>query len=378
MDHFTETTETGYGTNIMNSLKGIIVGFIFILISIGLLWWNEGRSVDQANALNDMKDKVITLEDTKYNAQYNNKAILLQGIAKPLSKLEDVTFGLKSSGLVLHRIVEMYQWQETKESESEDKLGGGTETITTYDYNKVWSKSQIRSSSFRHKQNHKNPGMVYASRSFSTDASMGDYHLSKKIVNSFEASTQVDDLSILSKKIDGIINHDSYLYKGDDPSDPQIGDLKIRFTYAAAGEYTIVGKLQNKNIVSYRTDNGKNFLFTRSGIVSANQIFQEELDSNSLLAWLFRLVGLIVMFIGFTMILGPLSTIANVIPMIGSIVEGATGIIALIITLLLGSVVIGLAWLTSRPIMALAIIALGIIASVVISNMNNNNSSTST
>ncbi|SHO81368.1 hypothetical protein MNB_SV-15-934 [hydrothermal vent metagenome] len=369
MDHFTETTHTGYGTNIANSFKGIVVGIILILISIGVLWWNEGRSVAQATALNEMKEKIITLPNTKYDAQYNNKAVLLQGSVKPLSQLEDTIFGLKNSGLNLRRNVEMYQWQERTSSHTEDKLGGGTETVTTYDYYKVWSSSQIYSSSFKHPSEHQNPTMAYQSQSFTTDASMGDYHLSKNIVSRFGTSSSVGDLSSLPQNINGVINKGSYLYKGYNPTQPQIGDLKITFTYTPSGDYTVAGKLQNRDIVAYTTKNGKNFIFTRSGIVSATQLFQEELDSNSMMTWVLRFFGLLFMFIGFNMILKPLSTLANVVPMFGSLVGGVTGVIAGAITLILGSIVIALAWFASRPMMSLTIIGVGVVIGLILSKM---------
>jgi len=369
MDHFTETTRTGYGTNIGNSFKGIITGIIFVLISIGLLWWNEGRSVAQATALNEMKENIITLPNTKYDAKFNNKAVLLQGNAKPLSVIEDTTFGLKSNGLNLRRNVEMYQWEEKSTSHTEDKLGGGTETTTTYDYYKVWSSSEISSMSFKHPEGHQNPTMAYKNKSFSTDASMGDYHLSKNIVSRFGAGISVGDLSSLPKNIHGVTNQGSYLYKGYNSTYPKVGDLKITFSYAPAGDYTIAGKLQNRDIVAYTTGNGKNFVFTRSGMVSAEQIFQEELDANSMLTWMLRFVGLLVMFIGFNMILKPLSTLANVIPMVGSLVGGVTSLIAGAITLILGSIIIALAWFTSRPMLSLSIIGIGFVVGIVLSKM---------
>lgn len=369
MDHFTETTRTGYGTNIGNSFKGIITGVIFVFIAIGVLWWNEGRSVEQATALNEMKENIITLPNTKYDAQYNGKAVLLQGSAKPLSVIEDTTFGLKSNGLNLRRNVEMYQWEEKSTSHTEDKLGGGTETTTTYDYYKVWSSSEISSISFKHPEGHQNPTMAYKSQSFSTDASMGDYHLSQNIVSRFGTGISVGDLSSLPKNIHGVTNHGSYLYKGYNTTYPKVGDLKITFSYAPAGDYTIAGKLQNRDIVAYTTGNGKNFIFTRSGMVSAQKIFQEELDANSMLTWILRFVGLLVMFIGFNMILKPLSTLANVIPMVGSLVGGVTGLIAGAITLILGSIIIALAWFTSRPMLSLGIIGTGVVIGIILSKM---------
>jgi hypothetical protein len=42
---FTETTNTSWFSRIGNSIKGLLFGGIFILLSIGFLWWNEGRNV---------------------------------------------------------------------------------------------------------------------------------------------------------------------------------------------------------------------------------------------------------------------------------------------------------------------------------------------
>ena len=53
MDRYTETSYTSYGQNIGNSFKGILVGLLFLVGSMVLLWWNEGRSVAQADALEE-------------------------------------------------------------------------------------------------------------------------------------------------------------------------------------------------------------------------------------------------------------------------------------------------------------------------------------
>ncbi|MBA1419758.1 MAG: hypothetical protein FAF03_02575 [Epsilonproteobacteria bacterium] len=80
-----------------------------------------------------------------------------------------------------------------------------------------------------------------------------------------------------------------------------------------------------------------------------------------MLTWILRGVGLFLMFISFTLILGPLATFAKVIPMLGSLVGSVTGIAAAaVLTLLLGSVIIALAWFSARPLMSLSIILIGI------------------
>ncbi|CUV66246.1 conserved membrane hypothetical protein [Sulfurovum sp. enrichment culture clone C5] len=364
MDHFTEKSYTGYGQNIGNSLKGIFFGFLFLIGSIVLLWWNEGRSVEQSTALHEMKENIITLPDTKYSAKYNGQPALLQGEIKPLNELIDSAFGIHSDGLKLNRIVEMYQWKENTSSKSEDKLGGGTETVTTYDYVKEWSSSEINSDSFKHPEGHQNPKMLYKSETFVTDAKIGDFHLDKAVVDHISTSEDYVELNTTSDL--NVTNHKNFLYIGKDAGQPQIGDIKISYKNAPAGVYTIAAKIQGGTLTDYMTENGKNFIFVRSGKVSAENIFKSELESNSILTWILRGVGLVLMFMGFSMMMGILSTLAKVIPFLGSLVGGVTGIIAGVLTLVVGSIVIALAWLSSRPLLSLGILVAGVIIAIVI------------
>lgn len=364
MNHFTEKSYTGYGQNIGNSLKGIFFGFLFLIGSIVLLWWNEGRSVEQSTALHEMKENIITLPDTKYSAKYDGQPALLQGEIKPLNELIDRAFGIHSDGLKLNRIVEMYQWKENTSSKSEDKIGGGTETVTTYDYAKEWSSSEVNSDSFKHPEGHQNPKMLYKSETFVTDAKIGDFHLDKAVVDHISTSEDYVELNTTSDL--NVTNHKNFLYIGKDAGQPQIGDIKISYKNAPAGVYTIAAKIQGGTLTDYTTKNGKNFIFVRNGKVSAENIFKSELESNSILTWILRGVGLVLMFMGFSMMMGILSTLAKVIPFLGSLVGGVTGIIAGVLTLVVGSIVIALAWLSSRPLLSLGILVAGVIIAIVI------------
>ena len=42
-DQFTEVTTKGWGSRILNSIKGVLVGFLMFIVSFGVLYWNEGR-----------------------------------------------------------------------------------------------------------------------------------------------------------------------------------------------------------------------------------------------------------------------------------------------------------------------------------------------
>ena len=344
----------------MNSLKGILFGLALIIGSIYLLSYNEHRSINQALALEEMQEKIVTLSNSQHNPQYEQQPILVQEDVLPISPLEDELFTVKSDALKLNRNVEMYQWVEEINTEEEKNTGGSTTTVTTYDYELEWSRSAVDSSSFKYPENHENPSMEHRSKTYTTDANMGDFYLSKNIISHFNAEEKYEGLHSLPAQVGEMQNFKDFLYKGVDPETPELGDVRIHYSETPKGMYTIAAMQENKTLVSYLTQNDINLLFVRSGKVSSEQIFEEEFKSNTILTWGLRGVGLLLMFIGFNMIMSLLTTLANVIPMFGSVVEGISFVVAGALTFVLGSVVIAVAWFAVRPMMSLTIIAVGV------------------
>ena len=360
MNHFTETSTTSLGGNLLNSLKGIIFGFALLVGSIYLLSYNEHRSINQALALEEMQENIVIVDTPTYKAEYENVPILIYGEVEPLNALEDTLFSVKSDALILKREVQMYQWVEHINSEDEKQIGGSTETVTTYDYEKVWSSYTNDSSSFRYPDNHENPEMKYKGETFTTDASLGDFHLSKNVISYFSNSTTYNGLSSLPETVLDLTNYKSFLYKGSNPEFPEVGDLKITYSQTQKGLYTLVGMTEGKEFGHYHSTNDRSLLFTRAGRVSADIIFEEEFRANTVLTWVLRGVGLLLMFIGFMLIMNLIVAISNIIPIFGSLVEGVTMFIAGGLTLVLGSIVIGIAWFASRPMLSLSILGVGV------------------
>lgn len=69
---------------------------------------------------------------------------------------------------------------------------------------------------------------------------------------------------------------------------------------------------------------------------------------------------------GFTLVLGPLGVIGDVVPFVGSIVRMGTGVVAWSAGILVGSATIALAWFFYRPITALIVLAIGLALAVVV------------
>ena len=59
VDRHTEVTRSGWGKRIGQSLSGALIGGLLFLASFALLWWNEGRAIAEARALEEGAGAVI-------------------------------------------------------------------------------------------------------------------------------------------------------------------------------------------------------------------------------------------------------------------------------------------------------------------------------
>ena len=104
------------------------------------------------------------------------------------------------------------------------------------------------------------------------------------------------------------------------------------------------------------------------GTVSQEAMFKDAKSENSIFAWVLRVVGVVCDYVGLSMVFRPLSVIADVIPILGTIVGAGTGIVSFLLGLAWSLVVIAVAWLRFRPLIAGGLIAVAV-ALVVMSYM---------
>ncbi len=78
------------------------------------------------------------------------------------------------------------------------------------------------------------------------------------------------------------------------------------------------------------------------------------------MTWIFRLVGLIFMMVGFTLLMGPLVALGDIVPFIGNILGAGAALVGAVLTAVVGPTVMAVAWLWYRPLVAVGIIGAGI------------------
>ncbi|HAI13216.1 MAG TPA: hypothetical protein DCM28_16020 [Phycisphaerales bacterium] len=371
-DQFTEITNESWFSRIGSSIKGILTGIVLILVAFPILFLNEGRAVKRYKTLKEGGSNVVSVSTDTLNAENEGKLVHLSGMAQTQDTLTDPTFDVSINAIKLNRIVKMYQWEQKSEKKSEKKLGGGTTTTTTYTYNKVWSDSLIDSGSFKNKAGHENPStMLYKSEEqLATDVSMGKYELSRDLVTKISgySTLKIDPKEAkIPNEIKAKANfYNGGFYMGKSSQSPQIGDMQVTFQVIKPTEVSIVAKQAGKSLESYKTEVGGSILLLQMGTADAKTMFDQAQADNTKLTWLLRGLGFILMVVGFTVFIKPLSVLADVIPFIGNLIEGGVLLVALMFSAMLSSITIAIGWIVYRPILGIGLLVVAGISSYLI------------
>jgi len=245
----------------------------------------------------------------------------------------------------------MYQWEEEEHTETEDNLGWSQTTTTTYTYNKVWKDYPIDSSKFQKSSEYVNPQWKYEEETYAKDPILlWAYTLTTAYVN------MLNDEKTLSLSWQNIVaiswmqQLDNLLYFWNDMSNPEIGDMKISFYTVKTWKASAVGQQVNETLRPYMTSNHRSISLLEQGDVPVYELFAHAYDANSLMTWILRWVGFLLLWVAFSMIFSIIDTLADVVPFIWSIVGAATGLVTFCLALIVWIITVVIAWLAVRPI----------------------------
>ncbi|MDF1859989.1 MAG: TMEM43 family protein [Verrucomicrobiales bacterium] len=372
MSEFTTVTRRGWGSRSKNSLGGALFGFVLLAVGTVLLFWNEGRAVKRYKDLKEGAGIVVSTDSGTIDPAMEGKLVHTTGEAVTSAPLTDSQFGITEKAIKLIREVEMYQWKENVTTETSTRTGGTEETKKTYSYSKVWNGSLIDSSRFQVKDDHSNPPeMKYKAASFLADGvTLGAFKLPEFLVEKIGGATRlpIESLESAPEGIKGTARlHNQQFYFGSDPLNPRIGDMRVSFSIIRPGPVSIVAQQANDSFVPYQAKTGGTVSLLERGILPSGEIFAKAHERNKMLTWVIRVGGFVMLGIAFSMILGPLSVFASVLPFLGRIVETGTTIIAFLLAGILWTIVVAFAWIFYRPFLgiALLVITVGLISLIV-------------
>ena len=340
-DSFSETTTTGYGGRIVNSIKGVVIGLILFVVSFGLLYWNEGR-VDLSNIAKTATE--ISSATVSTDTSLSGKLISTTGSVSSDQTIGDNLFLNPDKFIAAEREVKMYSWIEKSESHSKTNTGGSETTETTYAYSKDWTENPKSSSNFKHPEGHENPQKSLDSyTNKATAATIGAYNFDPQSVTLPNFSQLLLNSQNVTLSGGATLVNDSYLFIKKSESgtfdSPQLGDLRISYHVLRPGfDGTIFGKLSGSKIDPYFDQDGNNlyrlFIGTRDQAISTLH------TEYTTLLWILRLVGFLLMWFGLSALFGPISVILDFLPIFGAISRSLIGVITFAVAFVLTIVTI--------------------------------------
>ncbi|MEO1528374.1 MAG: TMEM43 family protein [Planctomycetota bacterium] len=414
----THVTEESWFGRIGGAIKGILVGGLLTIVSVPVLFWNEGRAVRTAKGLKEGAKVVIDIKPEEVNSANEGKFVHTVGETATDEILRDEEFSVEYNGVRLKRHVEMFQWHEDVDRKKKKKMGGGTKTVTTYSYYKDWSSRTIASSEFDEPSTHVNPSdMLFAERSKQAKKVMlGGFRLSDSLVGMIRSSEPLEltEANVPTPYLNAAtIRHDGpknaarlYLARasvgktgaeaasesedfGNDlpanpnrpelvdleaestelPDDgpigttePQIGDVRIWFTATPVTTVSLLSQQSGDSFQPYETEYNTSINVLREGTFTADEMIAQQEAANRTLTWVLRFVGALVMFFGLMLILRPLAVVADVLPFAGSIVGFGSAIVAGLLTIAGSMTVIGIAWVFYRPVLGVSLLVIAGVA----------------
>ncbi len=402
---YQETTTTSYGQRVSSSCGGIITGIVLFFAGTALLWWNEGRAVKTDKMLNEAQGVTVEMPDVnKVNPEFEGKLVHATALATTEDSLSDGSFGIGAKAISIERKVEYYQYVEHSESKSRDKIGGGQETVTTYTYKMEWTSKPVNSQEF-HDPTYQNKNFVVCqhedARQYAQNVSFGAYKLTEGQIHSISGiqpfvptftdeqmkrwntetaqkirtmgtNTAITTSSLadtapatandstatasVSRDYDYVHLRDNVLYYGANPSSPQLGDVRVTFTKVMPAQVTIIATVTGNTFKPFKAENGKTFSTLVMGQKSVDEIYQSEHDTNSMMLWLLRIVGIAIVIGGLKTTFGIFETLMKILPFLANIVGFGVGLICTIVGTVWSLLVIAIAWIAYRPVLGITIL----------------------
>ncbi len=376
----TVTSTQSWGSRLGGSIKGVFVGLALFVVGFPVIFWNEGNAVRTMKALEEGEGACVAVESVeKVDPALEGRLVYANGKAETDEVLSDDEFGVSAKAIALVRKVEMYQWQEESKTEEKKNLGGSVTKTTTYDYKKVWSARLIDSGEFK-EAGHDNPAaMEFVSRDVrAANVRLGAHRLSESQVAGLggaQAFAFPADWTCRVARVqmsNGVVyvpnreTRDNEKNVRDAVAQPRIGDMRVTFQVVPPHEVSLVARQHGDSFVAYTAKNGKKISMLRDGFADQSEMFAAAKSSGSMMTWIIRVVGFLLMFMGLSAVLRPLSVLADVLPLLGSLVGMGTGLLAFLVSFVCAFLTAAVAWIVYRPVVGAVLLVVAAAAAFLV------------
>lgn len=227
----------------MKKVIKYIVGVLLILCSMLLVGYSEYNIIKVLMNRDSLNNKTIEVKSTIIDKNNNGKLVFVNGYIILNKDLEDKDFNVKIRTSKLERIVEIYQYKETKEDDE------------TYSYETDWYNELIDSSKFKNSE-YKNPSDIkYKSEVYYNDVFLGAFKFNNKEIDNLGLNSRYLDLDSEFASKNGFNISNEYYTTSKDIDFPEVGDIRISFRYNNSNSASVIAKQSNNMFEDYKLNN---------------------------------------------------------------------------------------------------------------------------
>jgi hypothetical protein len=414
---YSRTTTQSAGSNLLESIKSFAVGVVLFLASFVVLYWNEGRT-----DMSEVAKRSTVVQADNPGTTGEGKLVSVTSNLQVDESVGDPELLVPGQYVKLHRKVEMYSWKEKYDKKTEKKLGGGSVTKETVEYNKVWQENPPDSSNFKVPKGHWNPKSPLPSQDFyASKAKVGAFTFSPKESEStgglegggLPSSTTVTLTAAMVKgggaqgpkpaakppakpgpataptakataapKATASAAPSADAEGGDDeaPSALTGGPFKLTAGYLFRGHgapeepgsklgdlrISYQAVMPGKQVTLFGKRTGNTVVTYTDGDDKLLRAVEGTRDAaiekmhgeHVMLTWILRIVGFVMMWSGLGMILSPINAVLDIVPFIGSAGRMITSIAMFPVALVLSIITIMVSIVAHSPILLILTILL--------------------
>jgi hypothetical protein len=352
MDQYREVTRTGCLRNILNSFIAAVLGVLLFFGSFFVLWFNEGR-INLATTA----QRSVAMDSASLHAELDGKLVAATGQLASGEELGDGELLEPGSYLQVMRRVEMYAWEEDKQTTSHKEIGGSTRNETTYTYRTEWTASPASSSSFKVPNGHSNPSLPLQGTTQTASAlTLGAYSVDPGALTFPDARPLSLDADTVQES-QYALSGDYLLSRREALTNPKVGDLRISYQVVPSPiKVTLFGMPQGDRLAAYQVK-GDTMLYRAFDSDRATAIKTLDTEYRQAL-WLFRGLGFLMMWFGLMMAFGPITAVFNILPIAGSASGCLIGVASFVVALVLSAVTVLISLIFHNLILLIIVLAL--------------------
>lgn len=343
------------------------LGAMICAAAFGIHYLNESSDAVRAGSLERGALVATTVSADRVDPAHEGQLVHVIGHAVPLAEVVDPETGVSVPGAMLVRTVQMFQWVERSKEVVETDEQGRNQRVVRYTYEPLWLQSWHDPSEFKGPQPPiDQPAMPYRLEQWLADHVMvGEFRLTPLQVMRIGTRETLDLTTFEAERrvaAGTLVRHGNEYYLGNDPERPQIGDMRISYTFTRPGPVSILAAQSGNSFAPYQVAvrmpaahlvkllspwSGEIDVL-RNGTVSREAMLDGAQRNRMLLTWALRVVGALVLALGFKLMLWPCRRLLGVMPTVRRFFERGNGFVALRLGVGLSVIACAFLWVAAR------------------------------